>query len=405
MTASRPSSIPILSFLIAATLIGCAGPSPEELDADDAESEENLTGTTCSIGGTCRGSLQLLSAVSLPSAGQRKKRLDVAVTLGGTSNPRITRQATTGQLRFARPDTPLTLKLRGPLPGSPVLVDDVLLFEVLDPATGAVTSAAWTGGIGDTKVSLSGTELRRLGKPGFGQDAGLIDLGAILPRDKAFRLRVSALDLGGPTYVSDVYADIVSNAAPPPPAGPPWSVGACTGPQITRAELLTRFAPGSTTSSLGRFVMNARQRACQDVTTCGEWQPAGAVPFNQYVWTGHHFSFREGPTRTIAVPASGNAALSLKGTDIVLTLGLDAAPLSITSFAQFPFSEIAYGGGTDYFVGSDVNTLSNRQLTNAQTVTNACLYAETFGREYKKLQGGATDGTYTEYHVVWSGSY
>lgn len=412
MTTSRVSTIPTLAFLVAASLVGCAASSAEELDAEDGQSEENLTGTTCSIGGTCRGSLKLLAAASFPSAGQRKKRLDVAVTLGGTSNPRVIRQSTTGQLRFAQPDAPLTLKLRGPLAGSPVLVDDVLLIEVLDPATGAVTAAAWTGGIGDTKVSLAGTELRRLGKPGFGQDAGLVDLGTILPRDKAFRLRVSALDLGGRTYVSDVYADIVSNAAPPTPAGPPWSVGACGGAPITRAELLTRFAPGSATSSLGRIVMNARQRACQDVTGCGDWQPAGAVTFRQYVWTGHHFSFT-GNAERIAVPSAGTAALAVRGpsmggNDVWITLGLDAAPLTVARVGDSPFIKLAYGGGggADYFVGSDTKTFRKYQVSNAQQkVTSSCLYLETFGREYKELQGGATDGTYTEYHVVWSGTY
>jgi hypothetical protein len=408
MVSSSSRFASLFCLFVTTCALGCSGvvENPEELGAGD----EALTGTTCAIGTTCT-SLPLLSAVSYPNGGPNAKRLDVSVASNGaTTNPRRIRQATTGTLSFARPDAPVTLKLRGSVAGAPVFIDDLLLFEVLSPTTGVLLRAGWAGGgAGDTKVSVGGQDVARLGEPGFRQDAGVVDLGALLPRDKPFRLRVSALDLGGPAYVSDVYADVVSTTPPPPPPSapaPPWTVSACTGSDISRSQLLSRFAPASTTGTLGRIVMNARQRACQDLTGCADWQPASNVPFNQFVWTGNHYATTGNPPQTIAVPSSGAASLSIQGNDVVITLGLAASPLNLSRAGTATFTEIKYGVGPDYFVGSDLQTLNrNWVLTANQRVTNSCLFVESFGREYRTLQGGRRDGSYTEYHVVWSGTY
>lgn len=73
-------------------------------------------------------------------------------------------------------------------------VDNLVLFEVLDAASGARIDAAFAGSVGTAPVKLGGAPVKRLGGDGFAFAEGAVDLGSILPRDRAFRLRVSALE-------------------------------------------------------------------------------------------------------------------------------------------------------------------------------------------------------------------
>lgn len=72
-------------------------------------------------------------------------------------------------------------------------VDNLVLFEMLDAASGARIDAAFAGSVGTAPVKLGGAPVKRLGGDGFAFAEGAVDLGSILPRDRAFRLRVSAL--------------------------------------------------------------------------------------------------------------------------------------------------------------------------------------------------------------------
>lgn len=394
------------SFLVSAqcTLPACTA-NPSSSNDLIEEDEVDLSGGSCVIGGACPESLPLLRAVSFPNGGPARLRRDVTIELGTATTARIARQSTSRVIRFASQDTPLTLKLRGPLPGAPIFVDDLLLFEVLDGSSGDVIAAAWAGGFGETKVTRAGVELSRLGRPGFEQEAGLVDLSSILPRDRPFRIRTSALDQGGASYVSDVFAEVLSNLPSAPTVETPWDPSWCEGPPITRAELLARFAPASTTGKLGRIAMNARRRTCHEITGCLAWEPAPDVPFNAFLFTGHHNVFVGDPTRVVATPATGSARLALERTTIKLTLALDDSDVTVRGTDPWGFSTIAFGERPQHFVGNDITKHHATVIPqDRQRLTNRCLWVESTGRVYPRPPAIA-DGTYTELQVVWHGTY
>jgi hypothetical protein len=176
--------------------IACAAPAEGD-GAETAEASEEELSTACELGSTCPSSLKLLSAIDWGTKPPARFRSDVSVD-GIT--PRVVRQLTSRRLT-AKGDT--TLELRG------FEVDDIVLFEVLDASSGARIDAAYAGTPATAaKVTVGGAATKRLGASAFVFAAGSIDLGGILPRERAFRLRVSALDYGGAARVSDVIADV-----------------------------------------------------------------------------------------------------------------------------------------------------------------------------------------------------
>lgn len=88
------------------------------------------------------------------------------------------------------------------------IVDNFILLEVFD-CNGSRLSAAFVG-FKDGPVTLDGKPLLQLGENAFEFEAGVIDIAPILPTDRPFRLRATALDYGGGVQLTDVYL-VVSN--------------------------------------------------------------------------------------------------------------------------------------------------------------------------------------------------
>lgn len=208
MTTPRLLSLRFLAcaFLLVA---GCASEADDV--SDDADTSEDALSAACELGKTCASSYKLLAAKSFPNGAPANFRSDVRIA-SSSQAPRIVRQATSRS--FTR-TTAAGLGLRGATPGTAWKVSDVLLVEVLDSANGARIDAAYVGDVTSAPVALGGASVRRLGIEAFEHAAGEIDLGAILPTNRAFRVRLTALDLGGDASVTDVYADVTSAPAPP----------------------------------------------------------------------------------------------------------------------------------------------------------------------------------------------
>lgn len=191
-----------LPLLVVPLFIACAASPADEGEELEESADSELSTRTCEIGVSCASPTTLLRAVDYGTRPPARYRSDVEIDqTTWPRTPRVIRQLTSGRM-IAKADA--TLKLRA------FTVDNLVLFEVLDAATGARIDAAFAGAVGTAPVKLSGAPVKRLGADGFSFAEGAIDLGSILPKDRAFRLRVSALDNGDRAYVTDVLADAAS---------------------------------------------------------------------------------------------------------------------------------------------------------------------------------------------------
>lgn len=186
----------------------CAAPQEGSSD-DEASSEDELRASNCELGATCASSIRVLDAVDFGSNPPRSRvRRDMLI---GTTQPWSFRQWTSGRLT-AKAD--LSVALTGAGENDPIVVDNVLLFEVLDASTSQRIAAAFTGYTGSDAVLLDGVPVARLGDNAFQHAARAIDIGALLPKDRAFRVRVSALDYGGLANLTNVVARVGSKQGP-----------------------------------------------------------------------------------------------------------------------------------------------------------------------------------------------
>lgn len=215
-------------------LVGCAATSDVE---DDTESSEDALSAPCELGNTCPASFKLLTAKSFPNGPTGNFRSDVQIEQTEfPKTPRVVRQATS---RPFTQDSGVGLALRGATAGASWKVDNILLVEVLDASSGERLDAAFAGYVKGAAVTLGGAALRRIGAEQFEHAAGTINLASLLPKDRAFRLRVSALDNGVDAYVTDVYADVTAPEAPPVIAATPRSQSTLRGSSTPLAKDFT----------------------------------------------------------------------------------------------------------------------------------------------------------------------
>jgi hypothetical protein len=198
MTSAHMRSIALLSFL--AAIAGCAASADAEDDAL-ADSEEDLS-SACDLGTTCPGSTKLLSARSFDKRPAAQMRGDLEVVTNEPSLDRIPRrfaQTTSRSMTFRGG----AAVLAGDAAGTKLpLVDDILLVEVLD-TNGVVLAAGAYGGV---SVRQNGALVRVLAAaPSATAGRVGVDIAPLLPRDKTFRLRVSALDVAGIAHTTDVF--------------------------------------------------------------------------------------------------------------------------------------------------------------------------------------------------------
>lgn len=197
-------TIPFVTLL---GLAACAAPTDTDESADSTE--ESVT-TSCAIE-TCALSTRVLQAKSFTARPPARYRADVAIDGAGFDpTPREVRRATSRPYTWAGERRVL---LGGSAAGDAAIVaDDFVLVEALDASSGTALGALTIGA--PYRVTVSG-------KPVANEPAGkAVDIGRILPKNKAFRLRLSGLDAGGRASVSDVFLSTAAPLPPPPPPGP-----------------------------------------------------------------------------------------------------------------------------------------------------------------------------------------
>jgi hypothetical protein len=404
MTLRFFACAPAITLLLAACAVAPeTDGDAEALGGVDTSSDELKS---CDLESGCAGGMKLLAYVNYGQKPPKASRTDVTIesTQHGKT-PTVVRRFTSGTLRTTKA---LTAVLTGTNPTDGIDIDNFLLVEILDAATSQRIDAALVGQTNGDKVLLDGKPVRQIGADGFRFAAGAIDLGPMFPQNRAFKLRIMALDNGGFANVSDVFLRVKSAATPPPPPPPPPSstpfdlATACPGAPITYAQLLSKFAPAASTAVLGKLVMDARQRACQDQTGCAEWQPASSVPFYRVQYTSAYQFF---DARALAVPAAATATLSATTSSVGLRIALDGVALEVgnsvqrsASTADFRLNGLTLDGKLVQVGGWSSNSGTFLWFYQDK-ITNDCLFTTSTGRVY------GANGAYTEYQVVFHGTY
>jgi len=320
--ALRLSSLALLSIF--ALLPGCATETNADEDAieADTESAEGELARACELGVSCRA--QKLLAARLYPADERapaRRRAEIRVLELPTpvdayeAVPRVFAQKTTGTFTFAGDKRVL---LSGSADGaSPFEVDDFLLVEVLGQ-DGALLAAGHVGGASPIQVGTArSTQLATY----TDFSVAPTDIAPLLPRDRPFRLRVTALDFNTRALVSDVH--LVAADAPPPPSRVDLFDDAAFAPNapLSRAEAVALFAPGASRADLGAFVFAQRSRTCNRVTGCAGWTATNDVSLSG-VYRAGTGGWYENPT-TSAVPrgvVTGKTWLEIANGNVVFAL-------------------------------------------------------------------------------------
>jgi hypothetical protein len=200
-----------IHFITLLGLAACAAPTDTDESADSTE--ESVT-TSCAIE-TCALSTRVLQAKSFTARPPARYRADIVIDgVGFDPTPREVRRATSRPYTWAGERRVL---LGGSAAGDAAIVaDDFVLVEALDASTGAALGALTIGA--PYRVTLGGKAVAN--EPA----TKAVDIGRILPKNKAFRLRLTGLDAGGKASVSDVFLSTGPALPPPPPPGP----SACT---------------------------------------------------------------------------------------------------------------------------------------------------------------------------------
>lgn len=320
------------ALFFASILGGCAAPAaPDDALADeDTEVAESDLTKACALGTSCAKTQKLLAAklFSPENRAPARRRAEIRIETGGNlaleTVPRIFAQKTTGTFTFAGG---ARVVLSGSADGSaPFELDDFLLVEVLGQ-DGALLAAGHLGGA--SAITVGAVASSQLATHTDFKVAAT-DIAPLLPRDRPFRLRFSALDFNTRALVSDVH--LVAGSVPPKPAQVDlFDDAAFPGAPLTRAEAVALFAPGSARADLGTFVFAQRTRACNKVTGCAAWTATNSVSLSGRYQAGTG-GWYENPTSS-AVPrgvvtgktwleiANGNVVFGLKSDQATMTAG------------------------------------------------------------------------------------
>lgn len=108
-----------------------------------------------------------------------------------------------------------------------------------------------------------------------------------------------------------------AGAAPAPTPTPPSEGGsifdedACTGPLLSKAQILAKMAPSTTTARLGTLTIVARERLCNELTGCLAWQPATRVPVSFPERYGPNLEYDGVGSASLPVPVSAPVDVNL----------------------------------------------------------------------------------------------
>jgi hypothetical protein len=344
----KPTSL-LLAGALPLALFACSA-ATDEGEPDDAQDELAVV-TPCVLGTTCPADMLLLKDTSYTAERRAPARFRTDIVIGNTSGtqeatPRRFAQKTTRPMKLA-PGRAVSFS-GGAAADAPFQIDDFLLFEILE-TNGAPIAAGYVGP--DFPMTLAGKPVKRLAGASWNTPVagGSVDLTPLLPTDRAFVLRASALDFAGGAIVTEVHLH-TSDAPPPPPPPPPvdpFDAASCAGAPITKAQAVARFAPGSSEAWLTTTTtVRTRVRTCNPVTGCGAWSAIDQVPYD-YVYSHpqwgamHQNKFLTIPTEGFASGArffvqANNGALRL---DFGLKYGNDglAVNLGLVAHQDYEF--------------------------------------------------------------------
>lgn len=321
--------VSLASALLAVGAVGCAGDDapPAEASADDALS------APCNLATACGAGLSLLKSATFASGATSSghTRADLTFTFAPNTgsethavHPRAIRRTTTGWLTAK---AGLALHLAGDIAGAaPCGVDDNILVEVLD-ANGAITGSLLAGNgnhtlkRGDVTIAFAGPNDWQ--KDRYVIPANAIDLAPLVPHDKSFRLRVSALDHGGSALVSNVFLVATTAPVPPPPPPPAREIdlqdpGLAAAHTLSTAEATAFFAAAQTSASLGGWALGERRRTCDSVTGCTGWTNNDKTVLYGLWHDSTQAQPQYGPVARIPMAWTGDAALVVVGATISL---------------------------------------------------------------------------------------
>lgn len=267
-----------LGSLAALAAVGCTS----NIGEPEAVATESEISTVCTLGGTCPAAIKVVSAVPAGTVPHDDVRDDV--TVGWQGNPEFSPAPFAGAT--SRP-LKMTAGTRVVLSGSadgktPFVVDDFLLVEIVGTDGARIAN----GVVNANGLALDGQAVRPLAPIAVHNGANLgwsynqVDITSLLPTDRSFRVRVTALDVTGVALVSDVYLVAQAEAEeeeedPSDPLDP----ASCQGPTWSGPEALAKFAPATTKVKLGRATLAARTRQCGDATGCNAWTATTSIPF------------------------------------------------------------------------------------------------------------------------------
>ncbi len=200
------------------------------------------------------------------------------------------------------------------------------------------------------------------------------------------------------------YAAKTPDPQPVTPKGDVFDPTWCSGPAITRSQILSKFAPAATEASLGRVTLEGRQRECQDQTGCQAWNASTKLPFYTVTY-GSNGYYTSNPV-DVSVPASGPINLTVGSSSVAIAIGLDNSSFSLgssTNMTDTPSFDFRMPrlNNASVEVGSWLSSPGNYQSFYQKNITDSCLQALSSGKVY----AATGNGQYTEYTVSLHAQY
>jgi hypothetical protein len=316
-----------LAVCVLTSLFTACGPDLATLsDGSDSadQNQDELTALPCTLGSTGCDDLKLIKA---HTTGTQHKRLDLAVELNG-----VRHNVYDFGTQLSRPLSFVPgsrVKLSGSVDRKATVdVDDLYLLQ-LYPDGAQTPVSAYFGKLTGSALYFNGVAVPQLGTNTNSHGALELDVTDLLPQNKAFKVRLTALNDGGSASASAVYLhDVKATTANSVEVFSAFDNGLTS---LDTAALLKFFAAGTNEAALGRFAMVERTRTCNNLTGCTAWAPTTQTSYSG-PFTAGTGGWYETPTST-NLPSGqvvGTLSLTTNTTGVRLKLKGDTAAFSAT---------------------------------------------------------------------------
>jgi hypothetical protein len=219
-----------------------------------------------------------------------------------------------------------------------------------------------------------------------------------------------------------------TGSAPPPPppsSGTIFDADWCTGPAMTKAQILARVPTGATRGRLGSLEIVGRERSCNELTGCLAWQPSTSVPISFAERYGVSLEYTGVGTASLPVPVQRTVDI-----DLIVASSVDFEPrlspfawseagtsgwrFNLTAKSSFAWDQAdgiyAYANGRSGPLGyapvvgdgtypSGTPAQAGSRFPLGGTLRESCTWTKAGGRKYD------ANRSYLEVEVVLSGRY